>query len=227
MSADPDSRPPRGSPTPCCTRATCSTRTGPRGEEPAALAVRRARRRAGRRRRRAGRAVRRWRDRAARAGARRPADVHVRFLQVQRRAVERRCGRPVRAGRPAAASATPSWVPWHEAVERESSSTCRSPTCAAGPDRPGRGRPAATDVESLRDRPAGRGPPVRTRWPVARRARLRRPAVGRSPAAGGRAATTPTAWDPRRVDAATRHARARAASAAHLLLAGARRRSCR
>ena len=82
--------------------------------------------------------------------------VHVRFLQVQWRAVESLVdGRYVPVDRLRVGDT--DWVPWHEAVEREVVRTGPGPVTAD----------AGTEVEALSD-PDGRtvGRLVRTRWPV-------------------------------------------------------------
>ena len=82
--------------------------------------------------------------------------VHVRFLQVQWRAVESLVdGRYVPVDRLRVGDT--DWVPWHEAVEREVVRTGPGPVTAG----------AGTEVEPLSD-PDGRtvGRLVRTRWPV-------------------------------------------------------------
>ena len=114
-------------------------------------------------------------------------EVHVRFLQVQWRAVESAVdGRYAPVDRLRVGDT--DWVPWHEAVEQDLAVTVPVADLAAGRTVP-LAVEGGTDTESLRDpdgRPVGRL--VRTRWPVASELSPRRHCGGRLPAAGDRAA---------------------------------------
>ncbi|HEY7103471.1 MAG TPA: hypothetical protein VH573_17680 [Mycobacteriales bacterium] len=134
--------------------------------------------------------------------------VHVRFLQVQWRAVESLVdGRYVPADRLRVGDT--EWVPWHEAVEREVVRTGPGPVAAD----------AGTSVEALSD-PDGRivGRLVRTRWPVTAELSMRtieldgyaRLELGLRNTAG---------WDP--AESTRDLAARRALAGAHLLVTGA------
>ena len=92
-------------------------------------------------------------------------EVHVRFLQVQWRAVQSLVdGRYVSAQRLRVGDT--EWVPWHEAVERDVVVTVPVEDLLGGRVAPV-AVPGGEDTEQLRD-PGGRvaGRLVRTRWPV-------------------------------------------------------------
>ena len=148
------------------------------GEEPGALAVRGAvpgrcgRGRPGRAGRPAGRA-------AARATPATRLELRVRFLQVQARTVEAATG----AGSPTStrcASGDASWIPWHEAVDREQVAGVHRGRRARRPER-SPSRPRRRGRQPRRCPPAGWCGPAghwRPSWWLGA-------AAGRRPAAGG------------------------------------------
>ena len=134
--------------------------------------------------------------------------VHVRFLQVQWRAVESLVdGRYVPVDRLRVGDT--DWVPWHEAVEREVVRVGPGPVTAG----------AGTEVEPLSD-PDGRtvGRLVRSRWPVT--AELTVEATERDGYARLELGLRNTAgWDP--AESSRDLAARRALVGAHLLVTGA------